>query len=440
MAGMTTISPNPIQCKRVALIGVSHRSIKICTAVPESLQDAWQVCALWDIDERRFAAFDNTFPEHQATRYRGLDTLDELLRTEKPDIAFIATRDCHHAAPAITCLQHDVDVVLEKPMVTDCQQARDLLAAEAASRGTVQVAFNYRYQAINTTMKEMLVAESIGRVTAVELSMYLNEVHGSSFFQRWNRYRSQSGGLCIHKCGHFIDLVGWWLNQRPVEVFAYGALNYYGPDAEMNPSRQNGRHCSSCNEADQCVYHQTRSRKDAADSHTASMREVNFGKRHLNTHWYSDYQPDACIFDDDIDIEDTYSAVIRYDGGTFVNFSANFSSPFERQRIVLNGTRGRLEMGYHFASDNAFNGSSLMHYPLFSTEGPQHIPVKARPGSHGGGDPSMLEDICSTNDSHLCRASARDGAYTVAIGEALWRSAQNGGEKILITDLLGEEY
>jgi predicted dehydrogenase len=279
----------------------------------------------------------------------------------------------------------------------------------------------------------------IGRVTSVEMNLYLDEIHGSSFFQRWNRYRSQSGGLSIHKSGHYLDLLGWWLNQKPVEVFSFGGLNYYGPNGEMNPSKKNGRHCSTCDEADACAYHQTRMKKDSVDSHSASLQHVHTGKRHLNTAWYSDYQPDACIFDDDIDIEDTYSAVIRYDGGTTVNFSANFSSPFEQPRISFNGTRGRLEQGYNFSPDQPYQGSSLIHYPLFEKEGARIIPVTARPGGHGGGDPSMLEDICSADDTHLCRASARDGAYAIAIGEALWRSSQTG-EKIQIADLLGEWY
>nr|WGE05256.1 Gfo/Idh/MocA family oxidoreductase [Bacillus subtilis] len=40
--------------------------------------------------------------------------------------------------------------------------------------------------------------------------------------------RDSFRGLSVHKSTHHFDLVNWWLGQNPEEVFAYGALNYYG--------------------------------------------------------------------------------------------------------------------------------------------------------------------------------------------------------------------
>lgn len=119
-------------------------------------------------------------------------------------------------------------------------------------------------------------------------------------------------------------------------------------------------------------------------------------------------------------------------------FAVNFSSPFERNRFVFNGTRGRLEYGYPFAPGTLYGGHPLIiHYPLFTKE-PREIKFQTREGGHGGGDPSMLEDLLS-DSSHICRSSALDGAYAVALGEGMWRSALSG-ERVQIADLLGEFY
>lgn len=428
----------PIRTLSVALIGVSHRAIRICTEVPDALAGSWRVRALWDIDPLRFEAFRQACPGHDARTYLGREALRGMLDQERPDLAFIATRDGNHAEAIIACLDAGIPVVVEKPMVISGEQARAVLAAEARSTARVQVAFNYRYTAVHQAIRDHLRSGLIGRITAVEMSIYTDEIHGSSYFQRWNRRRSESGGLTIHKEGHYLDLLGWWLAQRPVEAFGSSALNYFGPDSEHNPARVDGRHCSTCSDAQACAYQRARARKDPSDTHATGVQGIHLGSRHHNTQWYSGYRPDACIFDSEIDIEDTYAAVIRYDGGTMATFSVNFSSPFEQYRVVFNGTRGRLEYGYAFGREGSYarDGRALVHYPLFGQE-PRVIPVRNHPGGHGGGDPAMLADLCSGLDAHDRRASSRDGAYAVALGEALWRSPQEG-RPIRIADLLGE--
>lgn len=436
---MNAMSTTNTRTRSVALIGVSHRTIRLWRQLPDSLNGRWRICALWDVDPQRFEAYAFASGEtSQPDTYLGRESLDRMLREQRPDLAFVATRDCHHADCIIACLDAGVDVVVEKPMVIDCTQAQAVLAAEARSTARVRVAFNYRYKGDHETIKRELDSGLIGRVTAVEMNVYLDEIHGSSYFQRWNRYRSQSGGLTIHKEGHYLDLINWWLGQKPVELFGYSALNYYGPDGELNPSRRDGRHCSTCEEADACAYQQVRGRKRSADNHSTSLQTIESGLRTRNPQWYTDYRLDACIFDSDIDIEDTYASVISYDGGTMATFSVNFSSPFEQYRIVFNGTRGRLEYGYPFGAEGSYSkaGKTLVHYPLFAQE-PRVIPVQMRPGGHGGADPAMLEDILGGDQRLSFRASARDGAYAAALGEAMWRSPKEG-RPIRMAELLGE--
>ena len=417
--------------RKLALVGVGLRSMSICRQMPAAVADRWQVSALWDVDPRRFEVYAENFPDAPTPKtYLGHENFARLLTEQRPDLAFIATRDSYHAEYIIACLEAGVDVVVEKPMVTDSAQARAVLEAEARSSATIRVGFNYRYQAAHSAIKRELDTGKIGRVTAVEMAVYLAEAHGSSYFQRWNRYRAQSGGLTIHKAGHFLDLLQWWIGQKPVELFGYSALNYYGPDGEMNPSRRDGRRCRSCDEASLCAYQQTRERKAGPGSH---YRAGEGG--------YTGYNPDACIFDSDIDIEDTYASVIRYDGTTMATFSVNFSSPFEQFRVVFNGTRGRLEYGYAFGKEGSYDGAgkALVHYPLFSQKPPEVIPVVQRAGGHGGADPAMLEDIFTDIAQNTCRASSKDGAYAVALGEAMWRSPKEH-RPIRMDELLKEWY
>jgi predicted dehydrogenase len=41
-------------------------------------------------------------------------------------------------------------------------------------------------------------------------------------FRRWHRKLDNSGGLLVHKSTHHFDIVNWWLDDEPEEVFAFG--------------------------------------------------------------------------------------------------------------------------------------------------------------------------------------------------------------------------
>ena len=45
--------------------------------------------------------------------------------------------------------------------------------------------------------------------------------------------KANSGTLLVHKCTHYFDLINWWLEDEPKEVYAKGGLKYYGPNREM---------------------------------------------------------------------------------------------------------------------------------------------------------------------------------------------------------------
>ena len=58
----------------------------------------------------------------------------------------------------------------------------------------------------------------------------LDTNHGTDYFRRWHRAKENSGGLFVHKATHHFDLVNWWIDAYPKEVFAMGDLLFYGKE------------------------------------------------------------------------------------------------------------------------------------------------------------------------------------------------------------------
>lgn len=197
-----------------------------------------EIVGLLDIDSRRFEVCKSKYPELAGVPEYGADAFDTMVAQTKPDVIIVTGRDDTHVTYILKALQHDLDVLSEKPMATTGADCRRIIDAESKSKGKVTVAFNYRYAPIHSRIKELVLEGKVGRVTSVDLNWYIDTYHGASYFKRWNRVREHSGGLSIHKSSHHFDLVNWWTGQQPVEVFAFGALNYYGPDGELNPKKK----------------------------------------------------------------------------------------------------------------------------------------------------------------------------------------------------------
>ncbi len=401
----------------------------------KKFSDNCQLVGLLDVDKKRFAICKEQLPEIINVPEFADSEFDRMISETKPDVILVASRDETHVKYIVKALEHDLDVVTEKPMATTAADCRRIMDAEENSKGEVTVTFNYRYGPHHTKIKEMILEGKLGRVTSVDLNWYIDTYHGSSYFQRWNRDRKLSGGLSIHKSSHHFDLINWWLDQKPSEVFAFGALNYYGSESIYNPEQEDSRNCESCIVKRNCSYY---SRWNSR-SNTMKVQDDHIDSDIKQHSGYTNYRPDQCIFDSEIAIEDTYTATIKYDQGALLSYSINFSLPYEGYRLAINGTKGRLEtMEYHAPSRVPFPipVQTIDYFPLFGSK--EIIHVVEREGGHGGGDPVIQEDIFLGEDPlrpYKILSGSKDGAYAVTTGEAVWKSVKEK-QSIRVEDLL----
>ncbi|HLQ81961.1 MAG TPA: Gfo/Idh/MocA family oxidoreductase, partial [Bacillota bacterium] len=240
--------------RRYALCGLSNRGIA-SFALPmlgldrdgapseEDHSAVAELVAVVEPDAVRAAAFDSWLTDHGRPPLPRHDSVDALLAdpdAPELDALVVASPDHTHIDHLRAGLAHGLDVVTEKPMVTTTEDARAVLAAEAASTGRVLVTHNFRYPPRHLQLKELLRAGRIGRVVQVLLEYHVDTSHGASYFVRWNRATAASGGLTLHKSTHHLDLVGWLLDDEPVRVAAAGGRWFYGPDSPHRPRAADG--------------------------------------------------------------------------------------------------------------------------------------------------------------------------------------------------------
>lgn len=425
--------------KKYVVVGTGGRSGMYISALTEEFADSCDLVALCDRNIGRAKVYQKQIREatgREVAVYTD-DQFDRMIAEQKPDRVVVTTGpDRTHAEYIIRSMRAGCDVMTEKPMTTSAELARDILAARDETGRELQVTFNYRYSPPRSQVRRMIAEGSIGDVLSVDFAWFLDTRHGADYFRRWHRRRENSGSLLVHKSTHHFDLVNWWIDDVPEEVFAQGTLRYYTPEhAKELGLGDHGERCASCPVSSKCPFF-----LDLAGNEKLS-------EMYLEQEEHDGYFRDRCVFSDEIDIWDTMSVTVRYESGALLSYMLHAYSPIEGYRIAFNGSKGRIE---HFASENAYVsgdgttpgelepgkvGTTLI--PEFSK--PQVIEPETGEGGHGGGDPMLQRDVFTPGDPDPLRRRANqvDGTYSILIGVAASLSIDRGAP-VKIADLIGD--
>lgn len=433
VAGSSIFAPK--KKTKVALVGTGIRGITFWgKRVAQNYGDELEFVGLCDINPGR-VEFGKKYIGVNCNTYTDFE---KMINTEKPDLLIVTTVDSTHHEYIIKGLNMGLNVITEKPMTTDEDKCQQILDAEKKTGKKVIVGFNYRYGTQFTKIKELLVNERVGEITSVDFHWYLNTYHGASYFRRWHGLTDKGGTLLVHKSTHHFDLLNWWLDSDPEEVFAYGELEHYGKNNSFR-----GKNCRDCSLKDKCdFYYDITKDKTYMDLYVANEK-------------HDGYIRDNCLWREEIDVYDKMSAQIKYANGVVVNYSLTTYSPYEGLRIGFNGMKGRFDSWEGIPWQQGVEDQSKLHAQEMSQgnkEKPEEfdeimvmdnfgdyesVKIPRVRGGHGGGDSRLQDKIFKDPDMadpYRHAAGTRDGAMSILVGIAARKSIETG-KPVKIADL-----
>ena len=355
---------------------------------------------------------------------------EKMIKETGPDLVIVTTKDSTHHEFIIKGLDMGCDVLTEKPLTIDEIKAQAIIDAERRSSKNLIVGFNYRWGPYTTKIKELLAKNSVGKLTSVDFHWYLNTYHGASYFRRWHGLRQSSGTLWVHKATHHFDLLNWWIDSDPYEVFAYGDLEHYG---SKGPFR--GDKCRTCPHKSECKFFW---------DITGDERSM---KLYVENEHYDGYIRDNCLFRKEINIYDKMSAQVKYKNNVVLNYSLTTYSPYEGWRVAFNGMDGRIEAWLDIpyqkkvtvdqaelhaqemdqsGDDTTFTEPIVVHKLWNKFE---VVDAVMERGGHGGGDKRLQDKIFvnpDMDDPYKRSAGIRDGVMSALIGIAARKSIESG--------------
>jgi predicted dehydrogenase len=173
-----------------------------------------------------------------ADRYpgsRAYASLDELTADDAVEAVWIAGPNKLHAEFAARCLEAGKHVLLEKPMATALDDARELQAVAERSEPLLRIGFQHRFRPGHEWIKHAIAEERYGPLRLIRIHRFWPFPYYPDMAEDaspWRRSLEESGGWALNDIGsHLIDL-GMWLAGEQAMLAAVKTANLKFVDAE----------------------------------------------------------------------------------------------------------------------------------------------------------------------------------------------------------------
>jgi predicted dehydrogenase len=169
----------------------------------------------YQLTQQLFAEAGQPAPANQPDLARLLDEYAGQL-----DAAFIVTPHAYHCQQARACLDAGLDVLLEKPMVINAQEAADLIAARDRSKRLLVIAFNGSLSPRIRHASSLLRSGELGDIQSIAAMIW--ESWEMAKRGHWKQDPAIAGGGFMFDTGaHMLNTIADLAGQDFVEVAAW---------------------------------------------------------------------------------------------------------------------------------------------------------------------------------------------------------------------------
>lgn len=196
---------------RVAVIGCGSISVMhLDSAVNIDLCDLVAVC---DIDEKKAKAAAEKYNTKYYLDYK------EMMEKERPDAVHLCLPHYLHTVVARYAFSKGINVLSEKPMSIDYEDAVNTVNAAKKNNVLYGVIFQCRYNTPSIHVKKRITDGSLGAVKCAATSLTWDRQDEYYSHSDWKgTWDKEGGGVIIDQAIHSLDLANWMIDSTPVSV------------------------------------------------------------------------------------------------------------------------------------------------------------------------------------------------------------------------------
>ena len=202
---------------KYALIGCGRIAVNHVKAVVNNKMD---FIAASDIEPKNIdVLFDKTnyVDRDKVARYKDykkmIDEHPEL------DLIAIATPSGVHAEIALYCIDHGINLIIEKPMAMSMKDAEAIIQRAKDKGVKVSACHQNRFNIAVQKTKKALEEGRFGKLSHGSIHVRWNRNEGYYKQATWRGTWTDDGGCLMNQCIHGVDLLRWLMGDDVVTVY-----------------------------------------------------------------------------------------------------------------------------------------------------------------------------------------------------------------------------
>ena len=208
---------------KYALIGCGRIAVNHIKAVVNNNLELVAVCDL--IPEHIDILFEKTNYTGTPAKYSDYKKMIE----EHPELQLIAiaTDSGVHAEIALYCIDHGINVIIEKPMAMSMKDAEEIVKRSQERNVKVSVCHQNRFNIAVQEMRRALENGRFGKLSHGSINVRWNR--GKDYYDQapWRGKWASDGGCLFNQCIHGIDLLRWMMGDEVEEVYGVTKQQYH---------------------------------------------------------------------------------------------------------------------------------------------------------------------------------------------------------------------
>lgn len=209
---------------RYALIGCGRIAVNHIRA---AINNHLQIVAVCDIKPEAMETLLEKFGLETCTSIKRYTDYQTMLTENELELAAIATESGLHAQIALHCMDHNVPVIIEKPIAMSISDAEKIIRRSEEKGIKVCACHQNRFNMAVQEMRRALEAGRFGRLSHGSVHVRWNRNQSYYIQAPWRGTWALDGGCLMNQCIHGIDLLRWMMGDEVEEVYGVTCRQFH---------------------------------------------------------------------------------------------------------------------------------------------------------------------------------------------------------------------
>ncbi len=214
----------------IAIVGLGRISIKHIDAIKKN-NKYFNLIAVCDTDKAKLKKINKTF------NLKTYINFNNLVKDKNINLISLCTPSGLHAKHSILASKYKKNIITEKPMATNLNDAKRMIIEANKNRVKLFVVKQNRFNPTLMYIKKLIDKNELGKIYLFHSNVFWHRSQSYYDSATWRGTKKLDGGALMNQASHYVDLIDWFFGpinfihsfsstlERNIEVEDTAVLN-----------------------------------------------------------------------------------------------------------------------------------------------------------------------------------------------------------------------